>query len=80
MPHPVPHLAAVETEAGRGLVHAWLRAAQGLHWFGHKASPSQRYWVMAERCRRPRRVKGGRIAGKGEWKLPARNCTVPFCV
>ena len=60
--------------------HAWLRAAQGLHWFGHKASPSQRYWVMAERCRRPRRVKGGRIAGKGEWKLPARNCTVPFCV
>lgn len=59
--------------------HAWLRAAQGLHFFGHKASPSQRYWVMAERCRRPRRVKGGRIIGKGEWKLPSRNCTAPFC-
>jgi len=61
--------------------HAWLRKTSSMYWFGHKASNSQRYWVMDPACRPPRTVlKQGRLVRtKGAWRLPIRNCTVPFC-
>ena len=59
---------------------AWLEAARNMHWFGHKPSNSQRYWVMEPACRAPRAVRNGRIVGGGGWKLPLRNCTVPYCL
>ena len=63
-----------------GCRHAWLEAARNMHWFGHKPSNSQRYWVMEPACRAPRAVRNGRIVGGGGWKLPLRNCTVPYCL
>ena len=61
--------------------HTWLREASSMYWFGHKASNSQRYWVMDPACRLPRTVlKQGRLVrAKSAWRLPIRNCTVPFC-
>ena len=59
--------------------HAWLQATHGMHWFAHKASHSQRYWVMEPECRRPRKGRAGRLVGGGAWKLPNKNCTLPHC-
>ena len=54
-PRPKFGLSRVLLHAADGTsrtdANTWVH---GMHWFGHKASNSQRYWVMDPKCRRAR--------------------------